>query len=276
MVHQQFMESEFQRKRYWGRSMVGWSKFDSAAPNKGHLALADLEKMGHLGVTMADQPSFYEPDESDEYYFGSGLRKLAIVTQNVDSLHQRAGAKEVVHLHGRGDVIRCMQCGKKHDRNEFHKELEAVNREWLDTALEGYEKSLDMRPDGDAQVKETDYRHIHVPNCPHCTTGFFKPDVVFFGDTVPRHRVTICQEAVEAADGILVVGSSLAVHSAFRHIRAANVKGIPVAILNVGETRAETEGLENILKIEAPAGGTLELCVNKFVGDQQLSMEATM
>jgi NAD-dependent deacetylase sirtuin 4 len=134
-----------------------------------------------------------------------------------------------------------------------------------------------MRPDGDAQVKkETDYNHVHVPNCPHCKTGFLKPDVVFFGDTVPKHRVALCQEAVEMADGILVVGSSLAVHSAYRHIRAASAKGTPVAILNVGETRAEKEGLEHILKIEAPAGDTLELCLKQFAEDQPLSTAANM
>lgn len=217
---------------------------------------------------MQDKPEFYEAEEANEYYMkSSGKRKLAIVTQNVDSLHERAGSRDVIHLHGRGALLRCMGCGKRHDRNQFHLELEEQNRLWLAEAKEGYEESTEMRPDGDAQVNEVDYNHVHVPNCPHCQTGFYKPDVVFFGDTVPKDRVAICQSAVEEADGILVVGSSLAVHSAFRYIRTASREGIPVAILNVGETRAETEGLDHIFKIEAPASATLDLCVQKLIED---------
>jgi NAD-dependent deacetylase sirtuin 4 len=262
------MESEYQRKRYWGRSMVGWKGFDRAMPNHGHVALADLEKRGHLGVALKDRPEFYQPEELDNYYMQStGTCKLAIVTQNVDSLHERGGSKDVIHLHGRGGHLRCMQCGKKHDRNEFHKELELMNHEWLAKAKEGYDESTEMRPDGDAMVNQVDYDEVHVPNCPHCQTGFYKPDVVFFGDTVPKHRVAFCQSAVEAADGILVVGTSLAVHSAFRYVRAAVSKGTSVAILNVGETRAEAEGLDHLLKVEAPAGDTLSLLARKLVVD---------
>lgn len=269
IVHQQYMESEYQRKRYWGRSMVGWKGFDLAKPNPGHVALADLERLNYLGVTMTDRPEFYEEADVDNYYMHStGQRKLAIVTQNVDSLHERAGSREVIHLHGRGGLLKCMQCGKKHDRNEFHGDLEEKNQLWLAEAKQGYEESTEMRPDGDALVKEVDYNHVHVPNCPRCKTGFYKPDVVFFGDTVPKERVALCQSAVEEADGILVVGTSLAVHSAFRHIRAAVSKGTSVAILNVGETRAEAEGLDNILKIEAPVSDALSLCVQKFAEDE--------
>jgi NAD-dependent SIR2 family protein deacetylase len=290
--------------------MVGWSKFDLAQPNvsrhngnvllannpaciklmplsnpnifrnsqKGHFALAELERMNFLGIDMKDKPEFYEPEEETDYYMSSsGQRQLAVVTQNVDSLHQRAGSKDIIQLHGGGSTIKCMQCGKKSDRNEYHSELEANNSEWLEDALQGYERSSDMRPDGDAEVKnDIDYNHLHLPNCPYCNTGFFKPDVVFFGDTVPKHRVALCQEAVEAADGILVVGTSLAVHSAFRHVRAGTAKGTPVAILNVGETRAETAGLEHILKIEAPAGDILEMCAKKFAEDLSLSQAGNL
>lgn len=269
IIHQQYMDSEYQRKRYWGRSMVGWKGFDLAMPNDGHTALANLERGGFLGVRMDDRPEFYEADEVNDYYMHSrGSRKLAIVTQNVDSLHERAGSQEVIHLHGRGGLLRCMQCGNKHDRNLFHKDLESENLLWLEDAKQGYEKSTEMRPDGDAAVKEVNYNHVHVPNCKHCKTGFYKPDVVFFGDTVPKHRVTLCQNAVEAADGILVVGTSLAVHSAFRHVRAAVSKGIPVAILNVGETRAESEGLDHLLKVEAPASDTLSICAEKLMVEE--------
>jgi NAD-dependent deacetylase sirtuin 4 len=229
--------------------------------------------MGRIGVTLEDQQSFYEPEEEFEFSFGSGLRELAIVTQNVDSLHQRAGSREVVQLHGGGNLVKCMNCAKRQDRNEFHLELESANQGWLSEALQGYEKSTDMRPDGDALVKEMDYNHFVVPNCPHCNNGFFKTDVVFFGDTVPKHRVRLCEEAIKAADGVLVVGSSLAVHSAYRHVRAASSMGISTAIVNVGETRAEAEGLDHILKVEAPAGDTLSLCAELFQG--QVASTAT-
>lgn len=230
--------------------------------------MAKLESMGHLGVTLEDQPDFYEPEDAEEFHFSSGQQDLAVVTQNVDPLHQRAGSKNVIQLHGGGTLVRCMNCGKKRDRKDFHREMEARNGDWVQQARDGYaDDSSDMRPDGDAVVKAAmDYNHVHVPNCPHCKIGFYKPDVVFFGDSVPKHRLAMCREAVEAADGILVVGSSLAVHSAFRHIRAASLKGTPVAILNVGETRAEAEGLDGILKIEAPAGDTLSALVEQFSG----------
>ena len=269
IIHQQYMESDATRRRYWGRSMVGWSEFDSAQPNPGHFALADLERMGRIGVHVDDRPEFYEPNDADEYYFSPGHQKLAIVTQNVDSLHQRAGSEKVLQIHGKGSLIQCMNCGIRRDRNEFHRELETANQEWVTEARQGYERSSEMRPDGDAAVKkEVDYNQVHVPNCPHCKTGFYKPDVVFFGDTVPKQRVEMVKAAVDSSDGILVVGTSLAVHSAYRHVRAASQKGIPIAILNVGETRAEAEGLDGILKFEAPAGDTLSACVGLLDSSQ--------
>lgn len=264
MIHQQFMSSEYQRKRYWGRSLAGWKSFDSTQPNKGHFALGALEKINRIGVTLEDQESFYEPADVFEYGFSSGQRRLAIVTQNVDNLHQKAGTKEILQLHGAGNLVRCMNCGSKQNRNDYHSKLLAVNEEWLDSALEGYQETDDLRPDGDAVIKKDDYNGVDVPNCHHCDSGLLKPDVVFFGDTVPKSRVRLFEEAVKAADGLLVVGTSLAVHSAYRHVKAASALKIPTAIVNVGETRAEAEGLEHILKIEAPAGDTLSICVDAF------------
>jgi NAD-dependent deacetylase sirtuin 4 len=275
MIHQQFMESEYQRKRYWGRSMVGWRAFYDTQPNLGHFALADLERMGRLGVTMEDKEIFYEPDEAVDFSFTSGQQKLSIVTQNVDSLHQQAGSKHIMQLHGGGNRVKCMQCGVKSERIQFHQKLQEENREWLDNALQGYEKTDGLRPDGDALVKEVDYNQVHVPPCPHCGSGFLKTDVVFFGDAVPKSRVSMCEEAVKHADGLLIVGSSLAVHSAFRHVRAASQRGIPIAILNVGETRAEIEGLANILKIEAPSGATLASTASYFAGGEAIGSKTS-
>lgn len=295
MVHDQFMKSEYQRKRYWGRGMVGWKSFDQTLPNDGHYALAALEERGLIGVDLEDSAEFYENSTIDlEWSFTSGHRRLALVTQNVDGLHRRAGSHQLIELHGRTDRVKCMHCGQHRDRKSFHSELESLNQEWLQAALEATSKD-EMRPDGDAALQTDNYDHIRVPPCTHCG-GFVKTDVVFFGDvsgfvlsvgaiefslnnrlckkdgvylfvlteiltfccpqTVPKHRVTQIRAAVEHADGLLVVGSSLAVHSVFRHVREACRRGIPVAILNVGETRAEVEGL-NVMKLEAPAGPTL-------------------
>lgn len=252
MIHQEFMKSSKNRQRYWGRGMVGWKYFDLRQPNAGHYALAKLEEVKKLGVRVEDKMEFCETEE--DFYSSSGQRELSVVTQNVDSLHRRAGTKHLVELHGRTDQLNCMTCGTTRHRRDFHQELEERNREFFEEVTA--DSNTTMRADGDAEVNQS-YDTIQVPNCQNCGDGFFKPDVVFFGDTVPRHRVRLVEAAVEACDGLLVVGSSLTVHSAFRHVRAAHAAGIPIAILNVGETRAETEGLD-VLKIEAPAGPTLQ------------------
>ena len=252
MIHDQFMKSEANRRRYWGRGMVGWKSFDEMLPNKGHTAIAQLEQMGKLGVDFEDREEFYQ--DPAEWLFSSGHRRLALVTQNVDTLHRRAGSQNLIELHGRTDQLICMQCGSARHRSCFHKELIELNSSWLEEALRRTPRDQ-MRPDGDANVQIESYDDIQIPSCQQCD-GFMKPDVVFFGDTVPRHRVETVKAAVTVADGLLVVGSSLAVHSAFRHVRAAVQLKIPVAILNVGPTRAEIEGLD-VLKVEAPAGETL-------------------
>ena len=277
IIHKQFMESPYQRRRYWGRSMVGWQKFHAAKPNKGHYSLANLERMGNLGVNMEDRVDFYDELDRDEFLFTSGQRRLTILTQNVDSLHDRAGSKDVLALHGGNTSVRCMNCGYRLNRNDYQQQLEESNRSWLEehrTRLKEensetsnrHQQQTHMRPDGDVQLQQANYDKVHLPSCPCCRDGFFKPDVVFFGDSVPKHRVRICQEAVDNCDGILVVGSSLTVHSAFRHVRAASERGISVAILNVGDTRAEAEGLKGLRKIEAPISDTLERCV-KLLGN---------
>ena len=278
IIHQHFMESPHQRRRYWGRSMVGWKTFDAAKPNKGHYSLAALEKMGRLGVDIEDRVEFYDDLDKDEFLFTSGHRRLTILTQNVDSLHDRAGSEDVLAIHGGNKNVRCMNCGHRMARNDYQQQLEDINHQWLDEQVSRLEKEdenslkqrqqqTQMRPDGDAQLQQANYDEVYLPSCPSCQNGFFKPDVVFFGDSVPKHRVRICEQAVENCDGILVVGTSLAVNSAFRHVRAASRKGVSVAILNVGETRAEAEGLEGLLKIEAPIGDTLEECV-KLLGNE--------
>lgn len=263
MIHDQFMGSEYQRKRYWARSMVGFRSFDNAKPNDAHRALAALEEMKRIGVHFEDKAEFHsQGEESEDFIFGSGQQQLAIITQNVDGLHSRSGSKNIIDLHGRGDMIECMSCGSKKNRQDFHDELELRNAEWFETAR----AEAEIRPDGDAYLPEANYDAIDVSPCNSCGTGFMKPSVVFFGDTVPKWRVARCSAAVDAADGLLVVGTSLAVHSAFRHVRAAAEQEIPICILNVGETRAEIEGLK-VTKIEAPAGPTLARALERIRND---------
>ena len=182
------MKSEYQRKRYWGRGLVGWKSFDDLSPNDGHHALAKLEAMGHLGVDMEDREEFYEADDL-EWNFSSGHSRLALVTQNVDSLHQRAGSKHLVELHGRTDRCRCMQCGRFRDRSSFHSELTSLNYEWLQEALKSTSHD-DMRADGDAAVKTETYDVIRIPPCTDCG-GFMKPDVTFFGDVSKQRQLCL-------------------------------------------------------------------------------------
>lgn len=276
MVHDQFMNSHAQRQRYWGRAMVGWREFDASQPNEGHAALTTLERTNRIGVIFDDQPTYHEKD-SERWAFGNGQNRVSIITQNVDHLHQQAGTNDVTELHGRGSRLRCMSCGAHRDRNDFHDELEQLNDEWLQSVLsqqeqEQQELDLDpeeerklLRPDGDAFVARESYTDVVVPPCRVCGTGFLKPDVVFFGDNVPKHRIERCKAAVEAADGLLCIGTSLAVHSAFRFVRRAHNTQTPIAILNVGETRAEAEGIDNLLKVEAPIGPTLQLCAQELL-----------
>lgn len=306
MIYQQFMDSIYHRKRYYGRSMFGYNKFANSIPNNGHHALAQLERMGIIGVTMDDQRDFYNQPDREEFMFTSGSKRLAIITQNVDSLHHKAGSHDILSLHGRNKIVECVHCGHQIERTEYQQQLEILNNDWIKehtptpvavattaaaTGISFDEKQSEvslitqdtnnikktntanqqqLRPDGDAEIQnnnnEINYNDFRLPPCPCChpnEDGFYRPDVVFFGDSVPKHRVAICQQAVHDCDGILAIGSSLTVHSVFRHIKAATSTELqkPVAILNVGETRAEIENLTGITKIEAPIGDTLERAV---------------
>lgn len=204
MTFQAFTGSEAARRRYWARSLLGWQRFGQARPNAAHYLLVQLQQRGKV---------------------------QALVTQNVDGLHQAAGSKQVVDLHGRLDAIVCLGCGARRARADFQQALVAANPEWIELPAQ-------MAPDGDADLDEVDFSGFQVPACRHCG-GVLKPDVVFFGESVPRERVAVVQAHLSAADGVLVVGSSLMVWSGFRFIKAAAQAGLPVAILNRGLTRAD-------------------------------------
>jgi len=216
---QEFLGSEQGRRRYWGRSLVGWPRVAAARPNPGHRALARLEAAGHVEL---------------------------LVTQNVDGLHGRAGSRAVVDLHGRLDTVSCLDCGLRLPRGELQRSLATLNPELPALAAVA-------APDGDASVRDQDWSALQIPACQGCG-GILKPDVVFYGESVPAARVERALAALARADALLVAGSSLMVYSGFRFARAAAQQGKPLAAVNLGRTRAD-ELLS--LKLEAPCGELL-------------------
>jgi NAD-dependent SIR2 family protein deacetylase len=204
VMFQPFMNEEHTRKRYWARSLIGWRHFRRAQPNQAHHALAQLEQRGRIEL---------------------------LVTQNVDCLHQAAGSTNVVDLHGRLDQVRCMSCEQRFPREDWQTLLIDRNPEWA---------QLDAReaPDGDADLESRDFADFEVPSCAYCG-GLVKPDVVFFGESVPRDRVDRAMQGLHDADAMLVVGSSLMVYSGYRFAQAAADAGIPIAAVNLGSTRAD-------------------------------------
>jgi NAD-dependent SIR2 family protein deacetylase len=219
MTYQAFAASADARQRYWARSHAGWSQVAAARPNAGHLAVAELERSGLVA---------------------------AVITQNVDGLHQAAGTRAVVELHGGLDRVRCLSCGERSSRLTLDHRLSAANPGW-EAAAET------INPDGDAGLPDEVVSRFEVVDCDACG-GILKPDVVFFGENVPRDRVAECFALTEAASVLLVLGSSLAVQSGYRFVRRATALRIPVAIINQGPTRADAEA---VLVLAAPLGPAL-------------------
>lgn len=220
MTHQQFTRNRHARQRYWVRSFAGWSHFSSATPNAAHRALAALEQRGLVE---------------------------RLITQNVDGLHERAGSRAVIDLHGRLDRVVCLTCGFMLPRDELQRQMAALNPGWADrTDL--------IAPDGDADIEGVDFDAFRVPACPRCD-GLLKPDVVYYGGLVPAARRERADAAIAAAGGVLVVGSSLMVWSSFRLVRAATAAGVPVVAVNRGRTRAD-----DVLgfKVRGDCGAVLE------------------
>lgn len=217
---QDFLKDPRARQRYWGRSLSGWPRVASASPNAAHHALARLEASG---------------------------RVHCLITQNVDGLHQKAGSRNVIDLHGRLERVICLGCGEALSRATVQRTLEHLNPGWRERSAGR------TAPDGDVHLEGVDYSRFRVPDCRRCA-GLLKPDVVFFGESVPRERVAGAFAALETADALLVVGSSLMVWSGYRFVRGARERGLPVAVLNLGRTRADGDG---IVKIEARCGDAL-------------------
>jgi NAD+-dependent protein deacetylase sirtuin 4 len=215
----EFVRSEAVRRRYWARAVLGWERMRSAEPNAGHLALASLQEHGVV---------------------------TRVVTQNVDRLHDKAGSRRVVELHGALDEVACLSCGVIEKRDTVQARLLERNPGWTTLAV-------DDAPDGDADLPPELVQAFTPVACTRCD-GVLKPRVVFFGDSVPRAVVDEAFEAVDAARLLLVVGSSLAVFSGYRFLRRAAERKIPVAIVNRGPVRGEEHAM---LKIEQSTGQTL-------------------
>jgi NAD-dependent SIR2 family protein deacetylase len=226
MTYQTFVGGEAARQRYWARSHLGWRHVARAAPNAGHRAVAELERRGLVS---------------------------GIITQNVDGLHQAGGARQVIELHGSLDRVLCLSCGQRTARTELDERLRTANPGWAAEVTV-------INPDGDAAVGDAAVERFRVVDCRRCG-GLLKPDVVFFGENVPRLRVDECSALVGRAATLVVLGSSLTVMSGYRFVRQAAKLGIPVMIINQGATRGDTHA---IARLDAPLGRTLTALVERL------------
>lgn len=216
---QAFLGSPAARQRYWARSLYGWPSFAAARPNAAHSALAALEAEGWVS---------------------------SVITQNVDGLHQVAGTERLIELHGNLHRVACVACGDARPRAEFQHQLRECNPHLLGL-------TATPAPDGDADLEPAALDQMQVPDCAACG-GILKPTVVFFGDTVPKPVVADAYRRVDAARGLLILGSSVMIHSSYRFCRRARDRGIPQFAVNQGRTRAD-DWLA--LKVEAPCEAVL-------------------
>jgi NAD-dependent SIR2 family protein deacetylase len=228
MTYQTFTGDPVARRRYWARSHLGWRLIDRARPNDGHRAVADLQGHGLLS---------------------------GVITQNVDGLHQAAGAHAVTDLHGRLDRVRCLDCGRLSDRTELDLRLRHANEGWSAVAA-------GVNPDGDVDLPDTALDGFRLVDCTACT-GVLKPDVVFFGETVPPRRVEHCYGLLRESRALLVLGSSLTVMSGYRFVLRAARDGQPVAIVNQGATRGDRYAA---ITVDAPLGAALAALVARVAG----------
>jgi NAD-dependent SIR2 family protein deacetylase len=220
VLYQDFVRSVAARRRYWARASVGWRRFATVEPNAGHRAIARLQSAGSLG---------------------------ALITQNVDGLHQAAGSRDVVELHGTLSTVVCLACRARSRRDGLHARIRALNPDF-------HPEARDLRPDGDVDLDDADLSGFVLPRCARCDADLLKPDVVFFGESVPKPLVAECYALTDAADVLLVLGSSLRVYSGYRFVRRAAERGARVAIVTRGPTRGDAEA---DIRIDAALGDAL-------------------
>jgi NAD-dependent SIR2 family protein deacetylase len=234
MTYQTFTRDPRGRHRYWARSFVGWRQIRAARPNAGHRAVGELQAAGLVG---------------------------GVITQNVDGLHQAGGARDVVELHGGLDRTVCLNCGDVAGRAELDVRLQEANPAF--GLLHDGGGPDEVNPDGDAELPDEVLDGFVMVECLACGEGPLKPDVVFFGETVPRDRVEHCFGLVEKAGSLLVLGSSLTVMSGYRFVLRAAKLGIPVGIVNVGPTRGDAKA---DVRVDAPLGVVLPALAGRLTG----------
>ncbi len=240
MQYAEFVATSAARQRYWARSYLGWQRFSAARPNAGHAAVTSLQRAGWIE---------------------------ALVTQNVDGLHTEAAASDVIELHGGLGWVVCLACRERTDRMHHQARLDAANpgfTAYLDGAVaDGSRVSSQIRPDGDIVLADEVVSDFRLVTCQSCGSDRLKPDVVFFGESVPKERVERCLAALERSRAVLVLGSSLAVMSGFRFVRRAAALGLPVGIVTRGMTRGDEQAT---IKIDAPLTPTLSRLVDVLEG----------
>ncbi|NNM45427.1 NAD-dependent protein deacetylase [Knoellia koreensis] len=220
MQYSEFTGSSEARQRYWARSYVGWQRFNLAGPNAGHRAVTRLQRAGLVG---------------------------SVITQNVDGLHQASGTTNVTELHGSLAKVVCLTCGDRTSRWDLDDRMRDANPDFTVTSDE-------IRPDGDIALNALEVESFRVPLCLVCNRDTLKPEVVFFGESVPKPLVENCFQQTEQASALLVLGSSLKVMSGYRFVRRAHARGIPVVIITRGPTRGDAEAT---LQLDASLGTTL-------------------
>lgn len=224
MSYQDFMATPQARQRYWARSFAGWPVMGLSAPNAGHRALAKLQRLGALD---------------------------GLITQNVDQLHVHAGSTSIVELHGSLARVICQACGAVSRRSHLQDRLAEANPGLSPASLAIGDDAGEVKPDGDRDVVEAAIASFATVGCVECGHDALKPDVVFFGESVPKPRVQTCVDWVDRASGLLVLGSSLAVMSAYRFVRQARRRDVPVVIVNQGVTRGDADASA---RVNAPLG----------------------
>jgi NAD-dependent deacetylase sirtuin 4 len=232
-TYAEFTRSHVVRQRYWARNMIGWSFFNSRQPNRGHIYLAKIEKLGFISQ---------------------------IITQNVDTLHEMAGSQSVIHLHGTNQEVVCLTCRRVTSREHLQRRLIDLNPHWLDVIAKEFSSSSENilqkmnRPDGDAELGHLNFSSFRVPSCEYCG-GILKPAIVMFGENVPSEIAERAKKSVQYANGLLILGTSLATLSSYRLVQEAFERRQPIALVNFGPTRADS--LVSF-KIEARIGDVLE------------------
>lgn len=217
MTYQEFSGDPEARHRYWARSYVGWRQMDGARPNVAHRILAEWTARGLTA---------------------------GIVTQNVDGLHAAAGAEvglpgeRLICLHGDLARVVCLACGALEDRRETDARLEEANPGYLEAVAVDPDA---VNPDGDVTLDEQWVRRFRMVGCVRCGSVELKPDVVYFGEGIPRERRAAAEGMLEDAGAVLAVGTSLAVMSGFKFVLLAERRGLPVGLVNLGPTRADTK-----------------------------------